>query len=327
MPESVDNDWKSTIATTSNGDLYRAFARGEALEKEVKDQVTAKYVTGPTTQRLVQEIAVSSGVGQPGDGDEVKIRLMVFSPQNSESGASSIPLTDTADWDAAKSRADAAVAKVRQDQSQFATMAADTKTNDDQYFNTVAGEVPWIPGDLFNAQTATGNTGLGMTKVAAAVYKDGLAPDTILDPIQEPSVGWVVVQFQGRRVEPDQRIATAVFLINSGSDFATQARSISEAPDASSGGQMGWVSPYQLTPDQERSIFQIPVGRVSAVVQGTNGFYVYKVLDEKTRVADAAQQAKLKDVVYSRWLTELQGNALVWQDTAALQALAPSAAT
>jgi hypothetical protein len=56
-----------------------------------------------------------------------------------------------------------------------------------------------------------------------------------------------------------------------------------------------------------------------------NGYFIYKVLAEETRTADADQQAKLKNVVFQRWLTELQSNSLVWQDTAAVTALNPSA--
>jgi len=56
-----------------------------------------------------------------------------------------------------------------------------------------------------------------------------------------------------------------------------------------------------------------------------NGYFIYKVLAEETRTADAAQQAKLKNVVFQRWLTEFQSNALVWKDTAAVTALNPSA--
>jgi len=95
--------------------------------------------------------------------------------------------------------------------------------------------------------------------------------------------------------------------------------------DASVGGDMGWVSPYQLTPDQERAVAATPVGSVSNMLSGSGFYVVYKVLETQTRVADPVQQAKLLRVVFTRWLTELQSNALVWQDQAALDAMNPSA--
>jgi len=322
VPAYVDADWQNSIGTASNAGLYQAYARAEATQKAVQTAIEAKYISGATVQRQVLEIAVAPGYGQPGNGDEVKISMIVFAPGHSESNAANVPTTDSS-WTDAKARADAAVAKLRADPSQFAKMAADTTVNDDQYWNSSGGSVPWIPADLFNAQTTAGSTGLGLTNVAQFVFAPGLATGAILDPIQEPSQGYVVVLYQGRRPAPDQRIADDLLQINSGVDFATVAKQNSESADASTGGDLGWVSPYMLTADQQAAIFQTPVGRVSNIVNG-NGYYLYKIIDQQTRTPDAAQQAKLKKVVFPRWLSELQANSLVWQDTAAVTALAPA---
>jgi parvulin-like peptidyl-prolyl isomerase len=323
VPTFTDADWQTSIATASSGDLYRAMARAEATKKAVQDSIEAKYVSGPTVQRHVLEIAVPAGYGQPGNGDEVKIRILVFSPSHDQVNAASVASTDPA-WADAKSRADAALAKLKQDPSQFPTLAADTTVNDDKYWNTDGGEIPWIPSDLFNAQTSTQQSGLGLNNVQAAVFKDGLAPGTILDPILETSQGYIIVQFQGRRPAPDLRIAIDQFNVNTGADFADLAKSSSEAVDAPSGGDLGWVSPYQLAAVQEQAIDSTPVGSVSNMVS-SNGYFIYKVIDKQTRTADADQQAKLKNVVFQRWLTEFQASQLVWQDTTALTALNPAA--
>ena len=322
VPKFVDADWESSVGY---GDTYRAFAKSEALSKAVQDKIEAQYITGPTVQRHVLEIAISRGIGTPGDGDEVKFRMLVFAPAHSQANAANVPATD-ASWTDAKTRADAAVATLRADPSKFATMAADTTVNDDQVVNTRGGELPWITNPWFAAQTASGSTGLGMTNVATALYTDGLAVGTILDPIQEPTSGYVVVQFEGRRPGPSERIANAQLNINSGVDFAAEAGQISDSADAAKGGDMGWVTKYMLTSDQEAAIWQTPIGGVSQMVSG-NAFWIYKVVDEQTRVADADTQAKLKKTVFARWLSELQGTALVWTDTAGVAAMAPPSPT
>jgi parvulin-like peptidyl-prolyl isomerase len=322
VPKFVDADWETSVGY---GDTYRAFAKNEALSKAVQDKIEAQYVTGPTVQRHVLQIAISKGIGTPGDGDEVKFRMLVFSPAHSEANAASVPTTD-ASWADAKTRADAAVATLRADPSKFAAMAADTAVNDDIIVNTRGGELPWLTQPWFAAQTASGSNGLGMTNVATALYADGLAVGTILDPIQEPTSGYVVVQFEGRHPGPSQRIADAQFSINSGVDFAVEAGKVSDSADAAKGGDMGWVTKYMLTSDQESAIWQTPIGGVSRMVDG-NAFWLYKVVDEQTRVADADTQAKLKKNVYPRWLSELQGSALVWTDTAGVTAMAPSSPT
>ena len=165
-----------------------------------------------------------------------------------------------------------------------------------------------------------------MTSVAKALFTPGLTLGTILDPVQEPSVGYVVVQLQGRRPAPGQRIANAQFAVNGGTPFADEAKIISESSDASTGGDLGWVSPHMLTSAQQAAIDQTPIGRMSNMVSATN-YYLYFVVDRQTRVADTDQQARLKKVVFPSWLNELQANALIWQDTAAVSALASAAPT
>jgi parvulin-like peptidyl-prolyl isomerase len=318
-PEFVDTSWQSAVSNASNGDSYRHQAEGEALRTAVQKAIEAKYITSPTKQRRVLEISVSPGYATPGDGDEVQIRLMVFAPNHSASDASTLAATDPA-WTAAKSRADAAVATLRADPSKFDSMARDSKTNDDIYWTTSGGLVPWIPADLFMDTTQSGQTGLGLPSVQAAVFAEGLSPGQILDPILESSQGYVVVQFEGRRGAPDQRMAEAQLAINSGADFATIAGQQSETVDAANGAELGWVSPYQLDRTEENAIFGIPVGSVTPMVSD-NGYHIYKVLEEQTRVQDPAQQARLKDVVFARWLSELEASSLIWTDQTAVSAI------
>jgi parvulin-like peptidyl-prolyl isomerase len=164
-----------------------------------------------------------------------------------------------------------------------------------------------------------------MVSVQAAVFNPNLAPGTIMDPILEPALGYVVVDFEGRRPAPDQRIANAQFAVNTGTDFVQEAKTSSEVSDALTGGDLGWISPYQYNTPRQSTIFKTPVGSVSPMVSD-NGYHIYKVIAEQTRTPDATAQAKLKPLVFPHWLAELQSNSLVWQDQAALQALTPQAA-
>jgi parvulin-like peptidyl-prolyl isomerase len=313
----TDTNWQSSLPGT-----YQSYAQAKALQQAVKTQIENKYIATATVQRHVLEIYIGAGYGQPGNGDEVKISMMTFAPNHSSSGAASVATTDPA-WTAAKARADAAVATLRADPTKFAAMAKDTTNNDDPYFSSGGGSVPWIPSDLFNAQTASSQTGLGMTNVQAAVFADGIADGTILDPIQETSAGYVVVKFEGRRAAPDQRIADAQLSVAAGADFATVAKQESEDVYAVDGGDLGWVSPYMLPAVQQTAVFEAPVGGVSRMVSNT-GYYLYKVVDQQTRVPDAATAEKLKKVVFSNWVGELTTNTNIWVDQAGLTALSPA---
>jgi hypothetical protein len=322
VPEYVDSDWETQVAGASSQDLYRAYAKEEATTKAVQSAVEARYIGVPTDQRHVLEIAVGPGYAGSGAGDQVKIRVLVFSPNHNQTGASNVAPTDPA-WAAAKDRADAAVAALRSDPSRWDSMAADAIVNDDMHWNMSGGSIPWLPREFFQAQTRDGATGLGVANVEAAVFADGVTPGTILDPIEEPNEGYYVVQFQGRRAAPEQRIAGALLEINAGTDFAAEAAKVSEAADAQSGADLGWVSRYMVDAAQWGAISSTSVGHVTGIVTDS-GYYLFKVVDEQTRTADAAQQALLKRVVFTNWLVELQSSAKVNKDEVQLSQIAPT---
>ena len=164
-----------------------------------------------------------------------------------------------------------------------------------------------------------------MTTVGAALFKDGPKVGDILDPILEPAVGYVLVQYEGRRAAPAQRIADAQLAINSGMSFEDAAKKYGESVDALTSGDLGWITQYSLTGAQKDAVWNTPVGTVSSLVTETD-YYIFKVLDQQTRTLDAAAQAKLKTTLFSTWLTELRGTALIWEDSAAITALTPTAA-
>lgn len=342
VPTSKDSGWLDAIKGAAKEDAYRSAAHGAAIKQAIKDKVDNQYIKSPTTQRKVQEIALSPGYGQPydattgtpADGDEVKVRLMVFAPNHSPSGAASVAATDPA-WTDAKNRAQAAVDKLKNDPSQFDAMAKDTTSNDDANFASQGGEAPWLPESLFGTGSSA-QQGLGYTTVGTDVFKAGLTDNTILGPIQEPSSGYVVVEFMGRRPSPSQRIADMALQIALGSDFTTIASTQSESSDASNGGDMGWVSPYMLSKQMQGTIFSTPVGQVSGIVTSTTqttdastgapvtkvtGYWLFKVGAEETRTADAAQQQRLEKVVFPAWVDDLYAAAQVTTDQVALTAL------
>ena len=324
VPTFVDTGWKDAIGKSANSGDYRNAARAEAIKAAVQKSIENKYVTGPTPSRHVLEIFVASGYSQLGDGPEAKVRIMIFAPNHDTTSASTLASTDPA-WAEAKTRADGIYAKLQADISQFTTLAMDTKTNDDPYVASVGGDLPWLPNALFTG-SASSQAGLGMTAVPAAIFQPGLAPG-LMAPILEPAMGYVVVDFQGLRPGPAQRIADAQILVNTGSDFAAEAAQYSDSTDASNGGDMGWVSRYQLASALEDAIFQTPIGGLSRVVQTSDGYYLFKVLADENRTPDAAQQLVLKKAVFTSWLAQLTASTNIWTDTAGLTAITPPSPT
>ena len=70
-----------------------------------------------------------------------------------------------------------------------------------------------------------------------------------------------------------------------GEDFASIVALESDAPNASEGGDMGWVS-EGLVKGAFRQMFDVPVGGFTPVIRSAAGFHIVKVLDERMRKPD-----------------------------------------
>ncbi|MCU0292973.1 MAG: peptidylprolyl isomerase, partial [Thermoanaerobaculaceae bacterium] len=68
--------------------------------------------------------------------------------------------------------------------------------------------------------------------------------------------------------------------LKAGSDFAEVAKEASDDPTKSLGGEVGWVGRGQLLPELEKPAFELQAGQISAVIQSSRGFHIFKV-DER----------------------------------------------
>lgn len=66
-----------------------------------------------------------------------------------------------------------------------------------------------------------------------------------------------------------------------GEDFAALSRELSRAPNAATGGAIGWVERGQLPPEFEAAVFGLPAGAVSAPVASSAGWHVFQVVERR----------------------------------------------
>jgi parvulin-like peptidyl-prolyl isomerase len=71
----------------------------------------------------------------------------------------------------------------------------------------------------------------------------------------------------------------AVERLASGEDFVALSREVSRAPNAESGGELGFLEQGVLTPEVDEVIFALQAGEVSAPVEGPAGHHVFQVLE------------------------------------------------
>ena len=91
------------------------------------------------------------------------------------------------------------------------------------------------------------------------------------------------------QASPDQievrrrRAEEALRSIKSGTDFGQVAATFSDAPDALSGGNIGWRSGARLPTIFTEAVRKMNVGDVSPVMRSAAGFHIVKLLEKRTR--------------------------------------------
>src|SRR5437764_6149185 len=86
-------------------------------------------------------------------------------------------------------------------------------------------------------------------------------------------------QIEARR----RRAAEALGQIKNGKEFAEVAASYSDAPDATSGGSLGWRSPARLPSIFADTAVKMNTGDVSDVLRSPGGFHIFKMVDLRNR--------------------------------------------
>jgi peptidyl-prolyl cis-trans isomerase SurA len=79
------------------------------------------------------------------------------------------------------------------------------------------------------------------------------------------------------------RAETALAQIKSGKSFAEVAAAYSDAPDASSGGNLGWRTPARLPSVFAEVVRTMKPGDVSAILRSAGGFHIVKLAEVRSR--------------------------------------------
>jgi hypothetical protein len=270
---------------------YRLAVRGDVIRQKLSDKVVAD-LQKPGKQRHVLEIFVPEP-NQPAGGPEpgVKVRWIVFAPNDTTKGATDVPATDPA-WTKAKADADAAFAELKSHPEKFDEMAR--AESDEASAKTTGGKQPWIFASTEIDQP-----------VKNAVLADGLTPGQLLDPVKG-DLGWYVIAFM--RPEGDGEDAWLTDLkskLTSEASFRQAAKDTSEGKEAGAGGDLGWIAPGQLSSDLDTAVFDTAVGETSDVVTVSGeGSYLLRVLAEETRSPTDEQIKIFKDSGFSYWYTK-----------------------
>lgn len=104
--------------------------------------------------------------------------------------------------------------------------------------------------------------------------------------------------------------------IRAGEDFAAVATEVSQSPDASEGGNLGYFGRGIMPPEFDETVFTMEVGTLSEVVRSTYGYHVFLLEDRreerdlgfedvKEKIAEVIRRNK-EEHLYSRWIDGLR---------------------
>jgi peptidyl-prolyl cis-trans isomerase SurA len=120
--------------------------------------------------------------------------------------------------------------------------------------------------------------------------------------------------------EAKNRLLEIKLRIETGADFAEQAKRYSEDGSAAQGGDLGWISPGDTVPEFEDAMNALQEGQVSGAVQSGFGSHLIQVLERRNAdvsVEQKKQQARMairtfkSDEAYQDWLRQLRDRAYV----------------
>ena len=303
-PASVDSTFQFQIEdqgiTLSD---YREAVRGDLIRMKLDERIVAD-LSAPSLQRHVLRIYIAEGTPMP---DGVKVRHILYSPEDDPSGAATLPETDPA-WAAAEAEAKAAYEALQADVTRFDEMAREQ--SDEGSAKQSGGKLPF-----FDPTSSIDGA------FADAIFAEGLEPGELIPPFKS-SFGWHVVQFMrayGDAEQPEKAwMETVRTQATGGADFAQLARDQGEGDEAADGGDIGWIARGELGGDEETAIFGATVGTVTDVVEVSgDGVYLFRVLAEEVREPTKEQIASFEDSGFTDWYADKKAEAEITRSGAA----------
>ena len=294
-PEFIDPNFEASIETAGiTLTDYRVAVRGDVMRRKLSEQVVAD-LSAPSLQRHVVEIYLptpnASSVGLP---DGVKVRHILFAPNNNADKAADLPAEDPA-WAKAKAEADAAYAELKLHPEKFDEMAR--TVSDERSAKLTGGKQPWYyPGSTVDQDFKN------------AILAPDLTPGQLLAPVKT-AFGWHVIQFMRPTGDGDPAWLNVLKgKATTEAIFRQLAKDNSEGPEAKDGGDLGWIAHQQLTDKLDTAVFSTVVGSISGVITiadggSSDGSYLLMVLAEETKAPTKDQLKLFNDTGFSTWYT------------------------
>lgn len=98
----------------------------------------------------------------------------------------------------------------------------------------------------------------------------------------------------------EEKATKILSLLNKGENFSSLAKQYSESPDASEGGDLGYVAAGDSPDVFVQACFTLSTGQTSRVVKSEYGYHIFKVIEKKPgrTVSFKEAQQKIRDILF-----------------------------
>ncbi len=113
--------------------------------------------------------------------------------------------------------------------------------------------------------------------------------------------------------------------LEAGDDFSEVAARMSIGPEANRGGNLGFMNRWMMPHPLDKTIFKLPVNKISPIIQSSYGFHIFKVLESQPakdrELADVRQEVvadirlQKEESAFTDWLEALKKKTLIKKDT------------
>jgi len=279
---------------------YRAYLRTELLRNKVEDYFKTTVLTNYQPQREVAQIYITKDTGgTPTPKQRVRHFLAAPIPGGQDQSQAT-----PAQWAAALARAQAFRVAALKPGADWATLAA---TSDDPGSRSQGGDLGW-----FDPTSTT-----FVAEFTKAV--NALTVGQISQPVKT-QFGYHIIQVTDLRASA-QGEATDLLaqLKKDPSKFTELAKKDSEdSVTSASGGDLGWVIPYQLEEPRNSAVFALTKpNQISDLVTSSSGYYIFKLTDSSDlRFVPQSQLDTVRGTGFTRWLDAIRAKRQVWIDPA-----------
>lgn len=227
-----------------------------------------------------------------------------------------------------RQRAETALAKLK-DGSEFAQVAAEFSDAPDAM---EGGLLDWRPAAQLTKKFAEVLLSMKPGEITSVIQSpngfhilklvERRNPDGAITMVDQTHARHILIKISELTSETDarRRVTDLKERLDNGAKFEELAKTHSEDSTASTGGDLGWVSPGDTVPEFEGAMKALKPGEISQPVQSPFGWHLIQVMERRSqdvsqeRQRQSARQAiraRKADTAFQEWLQRLRDRAYV----------------